>query len=160
MTPLIALLGKNMAAPDVAKQLAEFPGLKPEEGDVAEGHSVRYLRSMRDGLLIKLSEDGEILTIFMMSDGKDGSSEFRGELPGRINFAAEPADAIRALGPPDLRRPETTYGGHRLGELLRYDRPEYSLHIQFRADHDGIDLITASLARLVPGRSRPQPGNA
>jgi hypothetical protein len=148
MTALLDLLGKNIAEPATAKRLAEFPGLKHEDG------GVRYLRSLADGLLIKLAEDGEILAIFMMSDGKDGGSEFRGELPGRLNFAAEPEDAIRVLGPPTSRRPPATYGGHRLGELLRYDKPAYSLHIQFRADHDGIDIVSAITAREVPGRSR------
>jgi hypothetical protein len=104
-------------------------------------------------LLVKLSLEGEILAVFMMSDGKDGCSEFRGELPGKLNFAAEPEDAIRALGPPALRRPPATYGGIALGDFLRFDRPGYSIHIQFRADHDGIDLVTAMAARHVPGRS-------
>ena len=156
MSPLIDLLGKNLAAPEVAKRLADYPALRHEDGDASGDErvgTVAYLRSLRDGLLIKLSGDGEILAIFFLSDGKDGGSEFRGELPGRLNFAAEPEDAIRLLGPPALRRPETTYGDHVLGEFLRYDYPAYSLHLQFRADHDGLDLVTAMVARQVPGRS-------
>ena len=157
VSTLLELLGKNVSAPEVAKRLAHYPGLQPEAGGVPPDdriEPVKYLRSARDGLLIKLSEDGEILAIFMMSEGKEGCSEFRGELPGRLNFAAEPEDAIRALGPPASRRAAATFGGYRLGELLRFDRPAYSVHIQFRADHDGIDLVTAMIARLVPGRSR------
>ena len=154
-TPLLELLGKHIAAPEAIETLARYPGLRPEAGGPsADGRtSVSYLRSARDGLLIKVSAEGEILAVFMMSEGKDGSSEFRGELPGRLNFAAEPEDAIRAFGPPALRRAEATFGGHRVGELLRFDRPKHSLHIQFRPDHDGIDLITAMTARQVPGRS-------
>lgn len=157
MGTLVGLLGKNIAAPDVATRLADYPGLRPEQGGSAPEagvEAVSYLRSAQDGLLIKLSAAGEILAIFMMSDGKDGCSEFRGELPGRLNFAAEPEDAIRALGTPASRKPEGTFGGHRLGELLRFDWPTHSVHIQFRADHDGIDLVTAMIARVVPGRSR------
>ncbi|HET7548325.1 MAG TPA: hypothetical protein VFJ86_11165 [Usitatibacter sp.] len=153
---LFELLGKNIAAPEVAQRLADYPGLRPEPGDTSADDraiGVKYLRSTRDGLLIKLSDEGEILALFMLSEGKDGGSEFRGELPGKLNFAAEPDDAIRVLGTPDLRREPTSYGGHRLGEFLRFDRPAYSIHIQFRADHDGIDLITAMVARQVPGRS-------
>lgn len=159
MSDLLETLGRNIAEPEVAKRLAHYPGLRPEEGAASPDDGtkmVRYLRSVSDGLLIKLSEDGEILALFMMSDGKDGCSEFRGELPGRLNFAAEPEDAIRALGAPALRRAEATYGGHRLGELLRFDWPAYSVHVQFRADHDGIDLVTAMTARQVPGRSHAQ----
>lgn len=154
---LIPLLGRNIAEPEVAKRLADYSGLRPEETGASRDdgvEDVRYLRSAADGLLIKLSAEGEILAFFMMSDGKDGCSEFRGELPGRLNFAAEPEDAIRALGAPAMRRAEASYGGHRLGPLLRFDWPTHSIHIQFRADHDGIDLVTAMIARQVPGRSR------
>lgn len=154
-TPLLDLLGKNIATPEATEALSRYPALRPEAGGPsADGRtSVSYLRSARDGLLIKVSAEGEILAMFLMSEGKDGSSEFRGELPGRLNFAAEPEDAIRAFGPPALRRAEATYGGHRVGEQLRFDGPTYSLHIQFRPDHDGIDLVTAMTARQVPGRS-------
>lgn len=153
-SPLTDLLGQNVANPAVKRRLDEFPGLAPEDGG---SEDVSYLRSVKGGLLVKLSAEGEILALFMLSDGKDGCAEYRGELPGKLNFAAEPEDAIRALGPPALRRPESTYGGHRLGEFLRYDYPAYSLHIQFRADHDGIDLVTAMAARQVPGRSHAPP---
>ena len=158
MTALIEILGKNVAAPEVKARLADYPRLRPDAGGApSEGADpVSYLRSPADGLLIKIAADGEIVAIFMMSDGKDGFSEFRGELPGRLNFAAEPEDAIRALGPPALRRPPATYGEYRLGELLRFDRPTHSVHVQFRADHDGIDLVTAMPARAVPGRSQAQ----
>ena len=158
MATLLELLGRNVTEPDVAKRLAkEYPGLSLEDGGVSSDgriQAVKYLRSPADGLLIKLSGENEILAIFMMSDGKDEFAEFRGELPGRINFAAEPEDAIRALGPPALRRPPGNYGGHRLGEFLRFDLPNCSIHIQFRDEHDGIDIVTAMTAREVPGRSR------
>src|SRR6185369_13452125 len=96
-TPLIEILGKNVATPEAMETLARYPALRPEEGASTDGPlSVSYLRSARDGLLIKVSAEGEILAVFMMSEGKDGGSEFRGELPGRLNFAAEPEDAIRA----------------------------------------------------------------
>jgi len=159
MGNLLETLGRNIAEPEVAKRLAEYPGLRPEAGDASaeDGtNAVRYLRSAAEGLLVKLSADGQILALFMMSDGKDGGSEFRGELPGRLNFAAEPEEAIRALGEPSSRRAAATYGGHRLGELLRFDWPTYSVHVQFRPDHDGIDLVTAMTARQVPGRSHGQ----
>lgn len=161
MSALLEILGKHIAAPEVKQRLADYPRLRPEAGEPAGGaaEDVNYLRSTADGLLVKISAEGEILALFMMSDGKDGFSEFRGELPGRLNFAAEPEEAIRALGPPALRRPEATYGEYRLGELLRFDRPTHSVHIQFRADHDGIDLVTAMTARAIPGRSHaPKPG--
>jgi hypothetical protein len=158
MTSLLDLLGKNVAEPEVAKRLAkDYPKLQVEAGDGLPGdhiQPVKYLRSPADGVQLKISASGEIVAIFLMSDGKDGFSEYRGELPGRLNFAAEPREAIRAFGPPALRRAPATYGGHRLGEFLRFDLPTHSINIQFRADDDGIDLVTAMTAREVPGRSR------
>jgi len=159
MRDLLPLLGRNVDEPEVAKRLADYPRLRPEEGGAPPDErlaAVKYLRSLADGLLIKISEDGEILALFMMSEGKDGFSEFRGELPGRLDFSAEPEEAIRVLGKPASRRAATTYGGYRLGELLRFDWPTHSVHIQFRADHDGIDLVTAMTAREVPGRRHAQ----
>ena len=160
MPRLLDLIGKSIAAPDAVKILSDYPKLRPEASGGATDNrleAVSYLRSEADGLLIKLTAEGEVLAIFMLSDGKDGSAEFRGELPGRLNFAAEPADAIRALGPPALRQPPRRYGGHDLGELLRFDFPAYSLHFQFRPDHDGIDIVTAMSARTVPGRRMHDP---
>jgi hypothetical protein len=157
MTSLLDLLGKNVAEPEVAKRLAkDFPKLQIESSEGSPGariQPVKYLRSPADGVQFKINAAGEIVAIFMMSDGKDGFSEFRGELPGRLNFAAEPREAIRVFGPPALRRPPASYGGHRLGEFLRFDLPTHSINIQFRADDDGIDLVTAMTAREVPGRS-------
>jgi len=149
MSTILDLIGRNFAEPEVAKRLSDYPGLRPEDGGAVSEERVqpvKYLRSTADGLLIKMSDEGMILAIFLMSDGKDGSREYRGELPGRLNFAAEPADAIRAFGPP------ATYGGRPLGEFLRYDWPTYSLHLQFRPDEDGLDLVTAMVAKEVPGR--------
>src|SRR6185312_16836845 len=61
---VLALLGRNLAEPEVAKRLADYPGLRPEEGGALPDErvpAVKYLRSAADGLLVKLSEDGEIL---------------------------------------------------------------------------------------------------
>ena len=121
MATIVELLGRTFTEPEVAKRLTEYRGLKLEEGDAspdARIAPVKYLRSAAEGLLIKLSDEGVILAIFMMSGGKEDYSEFRGELPGKINFAAEPEDAIRALGPPASRRAAATYGGIALGEML------------------------------------------
>jgi hypothetical protein len=152
---LLDLLGENVSSPEVAKVLAEYPGLKPELDDSAadEGiEPVRYLRSERDGLLIKLSAEGEVLTIFMMSEGKDGFSQFRGELPGNLAFSSRPADALKLFGAPGHSRPAGRVGSFRHGELLRFDWPGYSIHFQYRGDHGGIELVTAMVAQLVPGR--------
>ena len=160
MTRLLELLGKSMRSPEAVEELARFPTLKREVDDAAmeEGlPPVYYLRSEAEGLLIKLSDEGEILAVFMMSEGKDGFSEFRGQLPGQLRFSATPADALKRLGAPGYSKPAGRVGSYEHGALLRFDRPTHSVHIQFHKD-GGIELVTAMVARAVPGRSvAPQP---
>jgi hypothetical protein len=159
LTPLLDLVGKNVASPEVKEQLARFPSLRSEVQDIApyEGaETVHYLHSERDGVRIKCAPDGEIRAIFLMSEGKEGFRQYCGELPGDLSFDSTPEEAIEALGTPDYRRPAGPLGSYEQGELLRFDRDLYSLHLQFRGDGDGIDLVTVMTARSVPGRSHSQ----
>jgi len=121
----------------------------PEQGQ----EPVRYLTSEPDGIRIRLDSDGRIRTIFLMSEGKDGFHRFQGELPGGLAFDSSRGDALKALGSPALYRAAGRVGTFDLGELLRFDRPSYSVHLQFRAT-GGIDLVTIMVASAVPGRSR------
>ena len=156
MTPLIEIVGKHVASPEAVEALALYPDLRPESDDfdASEGLTpVHYLRSESDGLLIKLSAEGEILAIFLMGEGKEGFSQFQGDLPGGLSFASLPPDVLKTLGAPAFNRPQGTIGSYRHGELFRFDKPGYSLHFQFRGDRKGIELVTAMSARAVPGRS-------
>ena len=159
MADLIALLGMNVSSPEAKHALARFPELRAEIEDLGAGQGmepVHYLRSEDDGLLIKCSPDGEIRAIFLMSEGHDGFEEFPGKLPGNLTFESTPADALRAFGEPAFHRPAGRMGGLELGDLLRFDWPDHSVHFQFRADGSGIELVTAMVARSVPGRSHAQ----
>jgi hypothetical protein len=156
MTPLIETTGKHVASPEAMAALAPYPDLRPESDDFEPGEGptpVHYLRSEPDGLLIKLSAEGEILAIFLMAEGKEGFRQFQGELPGQLTFASQPSDVLKKLGAPAFNRPPGKIGSYRHGELFRYDKPGYSLHFQFRGDRGGIELITAMAARVVPGRT-------
>lgn len=156
MTPLFELLGQNVASDEVKRELARYPGMRSEIQDVGayEGAApVHYLYSERDGIRIKCSPEGEIVAIFLMSEGKEGFRQFCGELPGDLSFDAGPQDAIEAFGEPAWRRPAGRIGAYEQGELLRFDWPGYSVHVQFRGDNEGIDLVTAMTAKSVPGRS-------
>jgi hypothetical protein len=156
MSPVLDLLGKNVASDDVKRELARMPNLKSEVQEVSaheDAGAVHYLYSERDGVRIKCSADGEIVTIFLMSEGKEGFRQYCGELPGDLDFGCTPKDAIEAFGEPAWRRPAGRIGSYEQGELLRYDWPLYSLHLQFRGDGAGLDLVTAMTARSVPGRS-------
>jgi hypothetical protein len=153
---LFDLLGKNVMAPEAAKELERYPALQPEKDEAAfdEGEDpVHYLRSERDGLLIKLSGEGEILAIFLMSQGREGFSQFLGTLPGGLTFASTAADTLKALGAPAHSRPRSKLGSLQLGESLRFDDRARSLHFQFRSDGSGIEMLSALIAGTVPGRA-------
>ena len=159
MMKLFEILGKNMMSPEVAGILGAFPALKAEVQDLEEEGipPVRYLTSERDGLLIKGTADGDITAIFLMSEGKDGFSEYSGEMLPGLDFESTRADVLKRLGPPAFNQPPKRIGQLQAGELMRFDLPAYSLHFQFRADGSGIDLITVMVASAVPGRSVAPP---
>src|SRR6476661_7206435 len=126
MTPLIDIVGKHVASPEAVEALAKYPQLRPESDDfdASEGMTpVHYLRSESDGLLLKLSAEGEILALFLMGEGKEGFSQFQGELPGALTFSSLPSDVLKTLGAPAFNRPAGTIGSYRHGELFRYDKP-------------------------------------
>jgi len=160
MSRLLELLGTNAASPGARELLARYPALRSEIEELGPDDGlepVRYLRSEDDGLLIKCSHDGEVRAVFFMSEGKDGFAQFRGPLPGNLTFASTPGDAVSAFGSPAYRRPAGKIGPLEVGELLRFDWPNHSVHFQFRSGAEGIDLVTAMTARSVPGRRQGRP---
>jgi hypothetical protein len=156
---LFEILGRNMMSTEVTSILAAFPALKAEVQDLEEEGipPVRYLTSERDGLLIKGTADGDIVGFFLMSEGKDGFSEYSGEMPSGLDFESTRADVLKRLGPPTFIQAPKRIGQLQTGELMRFDQPAYSLHFQFRADGSGIELITVMVASAVPGRSVAAP---
>ena len=156
MSKLLDLLGMNVASEQARAVLKHFPDLESEVEDLGPGSGIapaHYLRSESDGLLIKCSAEGEVLAIFLMSDGKDGFEQFTGELPGHLTFDSRPSDALKTFGPPAYRRQEGRIGSTLIGELLRFDWPDRSVHFLFRSGGAGIDLVTVMTARAVPGRT-------
>ena len=156
MTTLLDLLGTNVASEEARRVLARFPGIRSEIEDLGPGSSIapaRYLRSEDDGVLIKCSPEGDVNAIFLMSEGKDGFEQYDGPLPGQLTFESTPPDAIRALGPPAYRRQARRIGSVDVGELLRFDTADRSIHFQFRGDGPGVDLVTVMTAKSVPGRT-------
>ena len=156
MTALLEILGKHVLSDDASRELARYPALRRDSAPAGRDDDgvppVQYLRSEVDGLLIKLSDEGEILAIFLMSEGKDGFSQFRGGLPAKLSFSSTPSEALKALGAPGYSQPAGKVGSFAHGDLLRFDRPGYSVHFQFRSDRKGIELVSAMTARSVPGR--------
>ena len=154
---LLELLGKKVASPEGAVLLARYPSLEPDSDEDAAGiggEPVHYLKSEDDGLLIKISAEGTVITIFFMSEGKDGFAQFEGPLPGNLRFTSSRREVVQALGAPAYIRPAGRIGSFQQGELLRFDRAEWSVHFQFKGTGAGIELVTAMLPQLVPGRSQ------
>src|SRR4051812_45237242 len=131
---LLDLLGKKVASPEGAALLVRYPALQAESDDdepTEGGEPIHYLKSESDGLLIKVSDEGTVLTIFLMSEGKDGFSQFKGPLPGELSFSSTRRQVVQAMGAPAYIRPPGRIGSFVQGELLRFDKPGYSLHFQF-----------------------------
>ena len=156
MKNLLDLVGNNVTSEEARALLARFPDLRSEVEDLGPGSGIapaHYLRSESDGVLIKCSADGEVNAIFLMSEGKDGFEQFDGPLPGNLTFASGAGDAIRAFGKPAYRREPSRVGSVDVGELLRFDWPDRSVHFLFRSGDGGVDLVTLMTARAVPGRT-------
>lgn len=155
MAPLIALLGQPLQSPLVKAWLAGLPSTEPTTIDWSdEGEMHRFLQSKAAGVEIKHSDEGNIETIFLMSDGKDGFAQFRGDLGKGLAFSSSPEDVTRVLGKPSLHRPAGLgVLNRRHGEIMRYDYPEHSVAFQFREEGQGIETVILMIAATVPGRA-------
>ena len=144
MAPVLALLGQSLESPPVRSWLGSLPQVKANILDWSdEGEVHRYLESKAGGVAIKHSDEGKIEAIFLMSEGRDGFSQYRGDLGCGLTFLCSPDQLVRAFGEPSLHRPAADgLFNQRTGEIMRFDYPEYSIHFQFRADEPGIELIT------------------
>jgi len=156
MAPLVALLGQPLQSASVKGWLATLPPTESATVDWSdEGEIHRFLESKAAGVAIKHSDEGNIQTIFLMSEGKDGFSQYRGELGHALVFSSSPDDVMRALGKPSLHRPASLgLFNQRTGEIMRHDYSAHSVHFQFRAGGQGIEQVTLMTAAAVPGRER------
>jgi hypothetical protein len=156
MAPLVALLGQPLQSSSVKSWLAGLPSTESTTVDWSdEGESHRFLESKTAGVAIKHSDEDTIETIFLMSEGKDGFSQYRGDLGHGLAFSSSQEDVIRAFGKPSLHR-QAGLGlfNQRTGEIMRFDYPGHSVHFQFRAEGQGIEQVTLMIASAVPGRTR------
>jgi hypothetical protein len=154
MKKLHEILGRTATSPEATEVLGAYPNLKVHVEDLGpDEEPVRYLSNEADGLRLKLSSDGTIRTIFLMSEGKEGFSQYRGELPGGLSFSSTRVEALKTFGAPAYFRASGKLGSFKVGELMRFDRPGHSVHFQFRPDGAGIEMVTLMVAEAVPGRS-------
>ena len=157
LTQLSLLLGKNVGSPDTLPLLQAFPTLKSSVLDIASDENVEvehYLTSESEGIQVRHSSEGAIEVIFLMSEGKDGFSQYKPTLGAALSFSSCAPSVIQAMGQPTQAKPARTIALlGTVGETMRYDYPTHSIHFQFRASGNGIELITLSVKSSTPGRN-------
>ncbi|MCV9965498.1 hypothetical protein OIU34_26830 [Pararhizobium sp. BT-229] len=142
MTSLSEYLGKP-----VATFLASSPfKFWPYERSVEEGlpeHPVDYVFS-EHGLSLTCDSDEKIESIFIQANSFDHSLS-------DIQFALRRHEVIKLLGVASksggpMRHPILD----QYGVWDRFDRADYSIHIEYQPDEDRIKLITLMRADVVP----------
>lgn len=66
--------------------------------------------------------------IFFHAEGKDGYSEYKGELPGGISFSDTREDVLKKMGTPSWQR--MSKDGQRI-ITDRWELPNYRLHVTY-----------------------------
>ena len=141
---LVEAIGRPLESTEGRRLLQRFRALRPEVLDLAPDEGLppdHYLSSPDEGISIKHTAAGRITDVFLMAAGKDAFAQFAGALPEGLSFADTPLVVQARLGAPSFRR-DASAAPFAHGTILRYDRPGYSLHVQFREDRPGIELVT------------------
>jgi hypothetical protein len=158
MEDLVRIVGQYINSEAVRRTLSAYVPLVAEVLDLAPDEGVPkdlFLENVEAGICIKHRESGEVTTVFLFSQGRDGYAQYAGELGRGLDFSSTAEAARQALGAPSFYRAENSnaiLGAH--GEILRYDYPTYSLHLQFSVGGSGLELVTLMSPQVVPGRRR------
>lgn len=151
---LSRLLGKNINTPEAIVFARDFPSLKAYSLDLASDENVapeHYLSSEFEGIQVRHSNTGTIEVAFLMSEGKDGFSQYRRVLGNGLSFTSNASDVVQVMGEPSVRKPTRVISLiGQVGETMRYDYPTHSVHFQFLISGKGIEQITLSLPSCTP----------
>jgi hypothetical protein len=110
-----------------------------------------YLTMRPHGLGVIASFDGRVSSIQLFSEGFQQYSQFVGMLPEGLSFGESRSSVSRRLGKPDA-----TGGGEviqffgKVPTWDRFDRDQYSLHIQYADDEGSISLVSLIRPDSVP----------
>ena len=102
----------------------------------------------QNGLDVTCDEDESVTTIFLYADESRYFAEGLQDIP----FSATRQQTLERLG-----RPSKSGGGisdpilGEYGPCDRFERSDYSVHIEYRVDADRIKLVTLMRADIVPG---------
>jgi len=145
MAELLDLLGKKVGSGEVSARLRAFKHLRSEPlyPEPDEEPRRMYLTSKAEGIEIYRTTGGTITTIFLMSEGKDEYSEYRGDLGHGLSFRSTLDEVLRVHGRPAFSRPAGKSRWEDIaGASVRFDTPANCIHFQFRVDGNGIERVT------------------
>jgi hypothetical protein len=103
------------------------------------------------GIAFVASFDGRVSSIQFYSEGFQGYRQFGGPLPGGLSFEESRYSVHKRFGKPDA-----TGGGEvirlfgKVPNWDRFDRKEFSLHIQYADDAASINLVSLIRSDAVP----------
>ena len=147
MNDLVELLGKRLD--EVARaQLVVALGDKGLTELVGDRFHMDFKNS---GIAFIAPLDGKVTSIQLFAEGYEGYRQYRGQLPDGLAFNASRSSVLAHLG----SAPASGGGGivQFLGKVPkwdRFDRNDYSLHVQYVDDETAINLISLMRPDSVP----------
>jgi hypothetical protein len=138
------LLGRREDDDEVADIIRRLGSPK-----ISEDVDRSYYEFPASGLSLMFGADSRLAAVHFYSQGRDGYSQYRGQLPQGLTFLLRQRDVIERLG-----LPESSGGGGRsilyraMAPWLRYLVDDYVLHAEFDPVTGKISLVTLSLRGL------------
>jgi hypothetical protein len=135
------LIGKRFSDEAIAPLLRsrEKPDIEPFAG-------MRILGYAKNGIDVYTDEAGIIVSLLFFGNKLDERERYQGPLPHGLGFADSKQEVIARFGEPSRVGKEKSTGA----PWVRYDFPDYSLHLRFSSDGNAIEqigLMSAALAR-------------
>ena len=150
----LELLNQRVSSPEVREYLDGLGGGPIERDDQGDEE---FLNLLSAGLSL-IHQSGVINTVFLFASTADGFSAFSGGLPLGLRVEDSQADVRRKLGAPQSERPAGFLKSlRRRGPCDRFDRPEFSVGVDYEEHGDRIRKIIIMLAVAVPEDPGVQP---
>jgi hypothetical protein len=141
----LGLLNRTVASSEVREYL---DGLGRVEHDDQDGE---VCLTFFDAGLSVIHESGTIHTVFLFLAAPDGFGVYGGPLPLGLGKEDSQADVRRKLGVPQYQRPAGSLKSFRLtGPIDRFDRPDFSVAVDYDEHGGRMRRLTLMLAVVVP----------
>jgi filamentous hemagglutinin len=149
MSDLKALLGKRRDDFIVRRFLKELG----DDAKVLAEEDGTYYEFQQRGVSLLFDLEERLKAIYLYHAGRDGYTQYAGDLPDRITFMDHQDDVLRKLGAPSKA------GGGEASLLyevvpnwIRYDHDGYSVHVELSAADGSVSLVTLMSPEAVPAR--------